>query len=195
LPDAGYPVLTASSVGVVSWVLPKVNIIDALGLNDYVVARNPDLNLPIEMAHERRPPKGYTECFADNVVLDKGHFTVIPRATEMTAEKIVRCEQEFAAAVLNYKITNQPLPAVQNPIDDPHFLCISNILTCWIANRIRTASRIGPIISWRAPRGVTALTIAESVSQSFFLIRASSARPRNCLSSLRCVIRRRAPFC
>ena len=74
LPDAGYPVLTASSVGVVSWVLPKVNIIDALGLNDYVVARNPDLNLPIEMAHERRPPKGYMECFAGNVVLDKGSF-------------------------------------------------------------------------------------------------------------------------
>jgi arabinofuranosyltransferase len=121
LPVEGYPVLTASSVGVVSWVLPRVNIIDALGLNDYVVARNPDLNLPIEMAHERRPPKGYMECFATNVVLTDGHFTITPRADPLTVERIVRCEQDYAAAIKKPKPPDAVPPTIQNPIDDPRF--------------------------------------------------------------------------
>lgn len=37
----GFPVLAVVSVVVISWVLPKVYIIDLLGLNDYVIARTP----------------------------------------------------------------------------------------------------------------------------------------------------------
>jgi arabinofuranosyltransferase len=120
LPDANYPVLIASSVGVVSWVLPKVNIIDALGLNDYVVARNPDLNVPVEMAHERRPPRGYSECFASNVVLEQGHFKLVQRGEELTGEKIVQCEREFAELVKTTILPDRS-PVIKNPIDDPRF--------------------------------------------------------------------------
>ena len=119
-PDAGYPVLTAGSVGVVSWVLPRVNIIDAYGLNDYVVARNPDLNLPIEMAHERRPPRGYVECFASNVVLEGGRVRVVERTEPINAEKIRNCEQQYAALIRNPARPEEPT-SVQNPIDDPRF--------------------------------------------------------------------------
>jgi arabinofuranosyltransferase len=121
LPETGYPVLIAGSVGVISWVLPKVNIIDALGLNDYAVARNPDLNLPIQMAHERRPPKGYVECFSANAVVENGHLEIAQRSEEMTAEKIMRCEKKYADLVKNSKASEQAPPPIQNPIDDPRF--------------------------------------------------------------------------
>lgn len=97
LPATGYPVTPATSVGVISWVLPRVNIIDTMGLNDYVVARNPDLRLPIQMAHDRKPPNGYVECFSPNMSFTHKHAAVKQRPVELTAEKIGQCEQEFAA--------------------------------------------------------------------------------------------------
>jgi arabinofuranosyltransferase len=108
--DTGYPVTQATSVGVVSWVLPKVNIIDTMGLNDYVVARNPELRLPIQMAHERKPPKGYVECFSPNVVFSPKHAAIKPRGEELTAERIVQCEQEYAALVAS-GVTPMPSPS------------------------------------------------------------------------------------
>lgn len=101
LPDKEYPVTRATSVGVISWVLPRVNIIDTMGLNDYVVARNPELRLPIQIAHERKPPKGYVECFSPNIAFTPKHAAIKPRGEELTAEKIVQCEQEYAALVAN----------------------------------------------------------------------------------------------
>lgn len=41
IPWDGYPVMAAEAVGVISWVLPNVAIIDQHGLNDAVVARSP----------------------------------------------------------------------------------------------------------------------------------------------------------
>jgi arabinofuranosyltransferase len=117
LPSAGYPVHIASSVGVVAWVLPRVNIIDVLGLNDYVVARNPNLTSFIVMAHERRPPEGYIECFAPNTAYDKDHFQIYERAVPLTAEKIVACEQEYAALVKTPGGIRSTAPVVKNPID------------------------------------------------------------------------------
>ena len=99
LPAAGYPVTPATSVGVISWVLPHVNIIDTMGLNDYVVARNPKLRLPAQMAHDRQPPKGYVECFSPNMAFTPKHAAIKQRPVELTAEKIVQCEQEYAALV------------------------------------------------------------------------------------------------
>ena len=119
LSGAEYPVIEASSVGVIAWVLPKVNIIDDLGLNDYVVARNPDLNLPIQMAHERRAPQGYIDCFSPNVSIDRGHVTVDKRKDELTADRILKCETDFAAMVKSNVIPKRSATVVENPIDDP----------------------------------------------------------------------------
>lgn len=60
-------ILPLTSVGVPSWVLPEVAILDVYGLNDRVIARHPPL--PPEgrqMAHARVPPPGYIECFRPN---------------------------------------------------------------------------------------------------------------------------------
>jgi arabinofuranosyltransferase len=62
-------VFAEGSVGVVGWVLPNVAIIDALGLNDRVVARLPPPERPQgrQMAHERKSPRAYVACFRPNV--------------------------------------------------------------------------------------------------------------------------------
>ncbi|MCU1263806.1 MAG: hypothetical protein JWM21_124 [Acidobacteria bacterium] len=119
LSDSGYPVLPVGSVGVISWVLPKVNIIDILGLNDYVAARNKELTSFIVMAHERRPPDGYLECFSPNVALDQDHFVISERPVPLTAEKIRDCEQRYAALVAGGGGKRQP-SVIRNPIDDAH---------------------------------------------------------------------------
>lgn len=117
----GYPVLTAGSVGVISWVLPKVNIIDILGLNDYVAARNPETTSYIAIAHERRPPDGYLECFFPNVDLNQGHFVISERPAPLTAARIVACEQQFAALVEHPWLLKRTPPSIRNPIDERHF--------------------------------------------------------------------------
>lgn len=96
LSNNDYPVIVRGSVGMVSWILPKVNIIDRLGLNDYVIARNPDLEPTRLMAHERRAPLGYLECFSPNTVLRGKEILVNQRAFDLTAEKIIECEQRYA---------------------------------------------------------------------------------------------------
>lgn len=120
LPVENYPVHVASSVGVVSWVLPRVNVIDILGLNDYVAARNQDVTSFIVMAHERRPPDGYIECFEPNVDFIQDHFDVHERPIPLTAERIKTCEEQFAALVEGPAGRRAPVP-VKNPIDERHF--------------------------------------------------------------------------
>ena len=99
LQNEEYPVITATSVGVISWVLPRVNVLDTVGLNDYVIARNPDLDPKKLMAHARRPPPGYLECFAPNVILAGGDVVMNRREQGLTPEKIIDCEQRFADIV------------------------------------------------------------------------------------------------
>jgi arabinofuranosyltransferase len=115
LPATGYPVTPATSVGVIAWVLPKVNIIDTMGLNDYVVARNPQLRLPAQMAHDRQPPKGYVECFSPNLAFTHKHAAIKTRPVELTAEKIVQCEQEYAAFVSRGVPVTPPPTATATP--------------------------------------------------------------------------------
>jgi arabinofuranosyltransferase len=62
------PVAVMNSVGVGGWVLPHVAILDARGLNDRVVARHLRDDGRRYLAHDRRPPPGYVECFRPNVV-------------------------------------------------------------------------------------------------------------------------------
>ena len=97
LPDGDYPVLETYSVGVTSWMLPRVNILDGFGLNDYVIARNPELGPQTSMAHERRAPQGYVECFMPNVILEGRGIAIAARKVALTAETIVACERDFAA--------------------------------------------------------------------------------------------------
>jgi arabinofuranosyltransferase len=88
----GYvPVRAAKEVGYLSWVQPGVAIIDMLGLNDWVIARNPVLHERHLMGHERQAPSGYLECF------DPALATT-PRIVQVPVERVRDCERRFAAA-------------------------------------------------------------------------------------------------
>ncbi|PDV99656.1 hypothetical protein [Candidatus Chloroploca asiatica] len=89
----GHMVTVASSVGVLAWSLPWANVIDALGLNDYVIARNPDLNTSGFLAHERQPPPGYLACFAPELGDGTSRYAFI------AAERIQICEQTYRANI------------------------------------------------------------------------------------------------
>lgn len=102
LPSDHYPVLVIASVGMPSWSLPKINIIDYWGLNDYVIARNPSKPVGIRlMGHERKPPKGYVECFKPNAKLYSGQrrIVIFERNKKLTADDIIECEREWGQRV------------------------------------------------------------------------------------------------
>lgn len=89
----GHMVAVASSVGVLAWSLPWANVIDTLGLNDYVIARNPDLSASGFLAHERQPPPGYLACFAPALGDGTSRYAFI------AAERIQICEQTYRASI------------------------------------------------------------------------------------------------
>ncbi|MEI6147786.1 MAG: hypothetical protein WCS01_01710 [bacterium] len=95
-----FPVLATHTVGILGWVLPRVNIIDLHGLNDYVVARTPHpWYMTRHMAHERYPPSGYVEDFVPNVTLEGKKITVTPRAKALTAADIIAIERRWVQKV------------------------------------------------------------------------------------------------
>ncbi|MDF1535387.1 MAG: hypothetical protein P1S46_02660 [bacterium] len=95
-------VLATMAIGTVGWTFPEVAIIDKLGLTDGVVARSPlDLvNGEKMMAHARKPPPGYLECFRPNFFLGvskpegdwelRSRYT--PRSNLLTDAEIIACE-------------------------------------------------------------------------------------------------------
>lgn len=87
------PVHAMFSVGIPGWTLPKVAIIDKLGLNDRVVARNPVHARFRTMAHDRRPPKGYVGCFKPNVTTAGGRAIV--RTRPLSDDRVRACERRF----------------------------------------------------------------------------------------------------
>jgi arabinofuranosyltransferase len=88
------PVYSMKSVGMGGWVLPNVAIIDRFGLNDRVIARTPpDPSVQRLMAHERRPPAGYVECFRPNVTVRSGNLHIEKRDEPLTDSDIERCER------------------------------------------------------------------------------------------------------
>ncbi len=96
LPAREFPVYAEYCVGVPSWTLPNVNIVDVLGLNDYIIARNETrLQQKRLMAHSRRPPEGYVESFIPNVVVDKetAKLRILKRQNPLTEEDIRNVEQ------------------------------------------------------------------------------------------------------
>ncbi len=113
-PD-NFPVMAADAVGVPGWVLPTTNIIDVLGLNDYVIARNSVLTSERRMAHARTPPVGYVECFHPNVKL-VGQNKIVVAPHDLDAETIIHCENhdwppsmgDKYASVLNISAADTP---------------------------------------------------------------------------------------
>lgn len=96
----GHPVYLCTTVGVPGWVLPKVNILDKFGLNDYVIARMPVAESQFRMmAHDRRAPLKYIDGFSPNVELSNGKMIVGERAHALTTEKIVAHESFWWKAV------------------------------------------------------------------------------------------------
>ncbi len=101
LPAADFPIHAFQAVGVASWTLPHVNVIDLLGLNDWVIARSPvDATRLRGMAHERRAPDGYADCFEPNVFLAPGGgVRITMRPVPLTAAAIESCERDWSARV------------------------------------------------------------------------------------------------
>ncbi|MBD3335832.1 MAG: hypothetical protein GF355_09985 [Candidatus Eisenbacteria bacterium] len=95
-----HPVLAEWSVGVPSWVLPHVAVLDKFGLNDYVIARTP---IPADrerlMAHMRRPPEGYVDSFRPNVDVEGGRVIVWRRSDPLASEEIRRLERSWRDSV------------------------------------------------------------------------------------------------
>jgi arabinofuranosyltransferase len=87
-------VYAEGSVGVVGWMLPNVAIIDALGLNDRVVARLPPPPRAEgrQMAHDRRAPRSYVACFRPNVYPDVRERIVRIARRTLTDHEIRACE-------------------------------------------------------------------------------------------------------
>ncbi len=91
-------VLVWKTVGVPSWAMPEVVILDYFGLNDRVVARTPVSTTQREnrlMAHDRQPPPGYFDCFEPNLARKGGQFVVASRREPLTDERIRECEARF----------------------------------------------------------------------------------------------------
>lgn len=96
LPEERFPVLTADAVGMPSWVFPHMAILDRKGLNDLVIARSPVRpTRRRQMAHERRPPPGYIECFEPNIRVSDGQVYAARRKTPLTADAIRACEARW----------------------------------------------------------------------------------------------------
>lgn len=94
------PVMVLYGVGYPSWTMPDVAIIDGRGLNDAVVARNPPSpRKRRQMAHDRRPPPGYTGCFRPNAKAKDGVLTITPRPRPLTPQTIIDCETRFLERV------------------------------------------------------------------------------------------------
>jgi arabinofuranosyltransferase len=111
--DSHFPVMAASQVGVLGWAFPNLNIIDELGLNDYVVARSttpPNHGEETrQMAHERTPPPGYVASYRPNFGFWLDPPRIIPRKEVFTAETIAGLERAWRARIANGEITERPI--------------------------------------------------------------------------------------
>jgi arabinofuranosyltransferase len=87
-----YPVAALGNPGTYTWNAPAVNVIDLGGLSDRVIARAPGDMYLHRLAHDRRAPAGYVECFRPNVTWAWQGYTASPRDVPLTPAEIRRCE-------------------------------------------------------------------------------------------------------
>jgi arabinofuranosyltransferase len=113
VPEDGQPLIFEWVVGVPGWVLPKVAIVDLLGLNDYVIARGP-IRPDRAMAHDRRPPPGYKECFTSNVEITPGRDVVVRTAHREESTRIIACEEAW------WFLARDPAVALSGPLLFPN---------------------------------------------------------------------------
>jgi arabinofuranosyltransferase len=100
IPRENYPLAVAWAVGVPSWVLPHVYIIDGFGLNDYIIARTPMSNGKGRMmSHSHRPPPGYIESFRPNLEIREGRLIYKKRDPPITSEYIIANERYWRDAL------------------------------------------------------------------------------------------------
>jgi arabinofuranosyltransferase len=93
-PSGSFPVVVTGSPGVVSWRMPRSNIIDIGGLNDRVIARMPMRHVVFhKMAHDREPPPGYLECFRPTAFHVSERISFRTRDRPLTAADIRACER------------------------------------------------------------------------------------------------------
>jgi arabinofuranosyltransferase len=169
LSGPGYPVLAVGAVGMISWVLPKINVIDTLGLNDYVVARNPDTLTDVQMAHERQPPAGYVECFDPNVTVNGKQVTIKQRESDLTAKKIAECEQRYTVLMQRLSELGAPAKAllpVRNPIDEPQFFIRQHYLD--VLNRPPDPQGLGFWLDQLSLCGTSNSLCRSDISRAFF---------------------------
>jgi len=95
------PVVVGWCVGVPGWVFPHAHVLDAYGLNDYVIARSPVVSHEERrMAHDRRPPRGYLRSFAPNlIVYPDGSLVTRRRKESLTDARIGEIEELFRAGI------------------------------------------------------------------------------------------------
>jgi arabinofuranosyltransferase len=94
-------VFLGNNVGVFGWRLPNVAVIDTFGLNDRVIAHTPvDPGRERSMAHDRRAPEGYRECFRPNMWFgDDDRIHKVEWAEKLSDAEIIACETRFARLV------------------------------------------------------------------------------------------------
>ena len=98
-----FPVAACQSTGIPGWVFPRVTVIDAFGLNDYVIARHKPYPRRFRlMAHDRYPPAGYMESYSVNYGLMTNQTSgYVPRDYEITADEIAATEQFWIERVVH----------------------------------------------------------------------------------------------
>jgi hypothetical protein len=102
LTSEDYPVMVAyGGIGWLGWILPKINLLDLNGLNDYVIARSPARPKEVRiMAHDRIYPAEYVAAFQPNVFFtEDGIVRVKPREKPLRAEDIQAIEGEWRKRV------------------------------------------------------------------------------------------------
>ncbi len=101
----GFPVHVSNVVGVPSWVLPNVNIIDIYGLNDFTIARTPvDKTKLRRMAHSRHAPKGYIQSYFPNIIMKNREIYIWDRKPPLTEKKIQYTEYFWRKKIYEKKI-------------------------------------------------------------------------------------------
>jgi len=97
--DAGKnPVVSVAGVGVVGWVYPQIHVLDELGLNDFVIARNRSNTEHRQMAHDRLAPQDYLDAFRPNVFFTperRPAIVITHRTSELTDDEIVEIERTW----------------------------------------------------------------------------------------------------
>lgn len=103
-----FPIYETNVVGVPSWVLPNVNIIDFHGLSDYTIARTPvDKRKWRAMAHSRFPPEGYIESYRPNIQIKDRKVYIQKRDPPLTEKQIRGIELFWRKKVYDKKYTGQ----------------------------------------------------------------------------------------